>query len=69
MHKTRVLSEVLIVLSKSNRHCVTQLVGKTSSSFGASSLKNFSTVSRSHSLSEAVYLFSLSLFRLIGSLH
>ena len=69
MHISRVLSEVLIVSVKRDRHFVTQLVGKTSSSLGASSLKNLSAVSRSHSLSEAVNLFSLSFLRLIRSLH
>jgi hypothetical protein len=48
---------------------VTELIGKTSSTLGASSFKNFSTVSRSHSFSETVFLFSLSLLGLIGSLH
>ena len=58
-------------------HCVTnnsrlsriQLIGELSSSLGASSLKNFSTVSGRHSLSETVFLVSLSLLRLICSLH
>ena len=48
---------------------VTELIGKTSSTLGASSFKNFSTVSCSHSLSETVFLFSLSLLGLLGSLH
>ena len=46
-----------------------RLVGKTSSSFGASSLKNLSAVSGSHSFSETVFLFSLSLLRLVCSFH
>ena len=46
-----------------------QLVGELSSSLGASSLKNFSAVSSSHSLSEAMFLFSLSLLGLVCSLH
>ena len=46
-----------------------QLIGELSSTLGASSLKNFSTVSGRHSLSETMFLFSLSLLRLIGSLH
>ena len=46
-----------------------RLVGEASSSLGASSLKNFSTVSGCHSLSEAMFLFSLSLLRLIRSFH
>ena len=45
------------------------LVSETSSSFGASSLKNFSSVRSSHSLSETVLLLSLELFRLIRSFH
>ena len=72
-----VLSEVLYVAYGRPSLCVThdvrhrriQLVGELSSSLGASSLKNFSTVSGCHSLSEAVLLLSLSLLRLIGSLH
>ena len=46
-----------------------QLIGELSSTLGASSLKNFSTVSGCHSLSETVFLVSLSLLGLIGSLH
>ena len=46
-----------------------RLIGELSSSLGASSLKNFSSVSGSHSLSKAVFLASLSLLRLIGSFH
>ena len=46
-----------------------RLIGESSSSLGTSSLKNFSTVSGCHSFSEAMFLFSLSLLRLIGSLH
>ena len=49
--------------------CVTQSIGELSSTLGASSLKNFSTVSGCHSFSETVFLFSLSFLRLIGSLH
>ena len=48
---------------------MTELIGKTSSTLGASSLKNFSTVCCSHSFSETVFLVSLSLLRLICSLH
>ena len=44
-------------------------IGEASSTLGASSLKNFSAVSGCHSLSEAMFLFSLSLLRLICSLH
>ena len=72
-----VLSEVLYVAYGRLSLCVThdvrhrriQLVGELSSSLGASSLKNFSTVSGCHSLSETVFLFSLSLLGLICSLH
>ena len=46
-----------------------QLIGELSSTLGASSLKNFSAVSGCHSFSETVFLFSLSLLRLICSLH
>ncbi len=46
-----------------------KLIGELSSSLGASSLKNFSTVSGCHSLSETVFFVSLSLLRLIRSLH
>ena len=49
--------------------CTPRLIGELSSSLCASSLKNLSTVSGSHSLSEAVLLVSLSLLRLICSLH
>ena len=45
------------------------LIGELSSSLGASSLKNFSTVSGCHSFSEAMFLFSLSLLGLVCSLH
>ena len=46
-----------------------QLVGELSSSLGASSLKNLSAVSSSHSLSETMLFFSLSLLGLVCSLH
>ena len=52
-----------------SRSVVTLLISQTSSSFGASSFKNFSTVSSSHSLSETVLFASLSLLRLVCSLH
>ena len=45
------------------------LIGQSFSAFSASSLQYVSTVSGSHSLSEAVFLFSLTLFGLIGSEH
>ena len=48
---------------------MTRLIGKLSSTLGASSLENFSTVSGRHSFSETVFLFSLSFLRLIGSFH
>ncbi len=44
-------------------------VGQSFSALSASSLQYVSAVSSSHSLSEAVFLFSLTLFRLIGSEH
>ena len=45
------------------------LVGQSFSALGASSLQDVSAVSGSHSLSEAVLLFSLTLFGLISSQH
>ncbi len=48
---------------------MTESVGKTSSTLGASSLKNFSAVGCSHSFSETVFLVSLSFLRLVCSLH
>ena len=45
------------------------LVGQSFSALGASSLQDVSAVSGSHSLSEAMLLFSLTLFRLISSQH
>ena len=58
-----------LCVTHSLRYHRIQLIGELSSSLGASSLKNFSTVSGRHSLSETVFLVSLSLLRLIGSLH
>ena len=46
-----------------------ELIGQSFSAFSASSLQDVSAVSSSHSLSEAVLLFSLTLFGLIGSEH
>ena len=46
-----------------------ELIGQSFSAFSASSLQDVSAVSSSHSLSEAVFLFSLTLFGLIGSEH
>ena len=48
---------------------MTSSIGELSSTLGASSLKNFSAVCGCHSFSEAMLLFSLSLLRLICSLH
>ena len=48
---------------------VTELIGETSSTLGASSLENLSAVSSSHSFSKAVFLFSLSFLRLVCSFH
>ena len=61
-----VLSEVLYVAYGRLSLCVThdvrhrriQLIGELSSSLGASSLKNFSTVSGCHSLSETMLFVS-----------
>ncbi len=46
-----------------------RLISQSFSAFCASSLKNVSAVSSSHSLSKAVLFFSLSFFRLICSEH
>ena len=46
-----------------------RLISQSFSAFSASSLKNVSAVSCSHSFSEAVLLFSLSFLRLICSEH
>ena len=46
-----------------------ELVGQSLSALCTSSLQNISAVCSSHSLSEAVLLFSLTLFGLIGSEH
>ena len=46
-----------------------QLIGELRSSLGASSLKNLSSVSGCHSLSETVFLFSLTLLGLVSSEH
>lgn len=48
---------------------VTALVSKSCTTLSASSFEDFSSVSGSHSLSEAMYLASLSLLRLICSEH
>ena len=45
------------------------LVSKSCTTLSASSFEDISSVSGSHSLSEAMYLASLSLFRLICSEH
>lgn len=44
-------------------------IGQSFSAFSASSLEYVSSVGSSHSLSEAMLLFPLTLFRLIGSKH
>ena len=46
-----------------------RLISQSFSAFSASSLKNVSAVSSSHSLSKAVLFFSLSFLRLICSEH
>ena len=48
---------------------VTALVSKSCTTLSASSFEDVSSVSGSHSLSEAMYLASLSLLRLICSKH
>ena len=48
---------------------VTALVSKSCTTLSASSFEDVSSVSGSHSLSEAMYLASLSLLRLICSEH
>ena len=50
-------------------HGYFSLVGQSFSALGASSLQDVSAVSGSHSLSEAMLLLSLTLFRLISSQH
>ena len=44
-------------------------IGEFCSAFSAASLENLSAVGSSHSLSEAVFFFSLTLFRLVSSEH
>ena len=46
-----------------------QLVGQSLSALSASSLEYVSAISSLHSLSEAVLLLSLTLFRLVSSEH
>ena len=53
---------------RTGRHC-TSLIGQSFSALRASSLENVTAVCGLHSLSEAMLLFSLTLFRLIGSEH
>ena len=69
MHGSALYRRVLYVALATCHYSVTKLVGELSSTLGASSLKNFSTVSGCHSFSETMFLFSLSLLRLIGSFH
>ena len=49
--------------------CRRKLVRKLCSALLASSLQNFSTVCCAHSLTKAMFLFSLAFFGLIGSKH
>ena len=44
-------------------------IGESCSALSAASLENLSAVGSSHSLSEAVFFFSLTLFRLVSSEH
>ena len=68
--KNCTLSEdFLVVRDDRSARTDLQLVGELSSSLGASSLKNFSAVSGSHSFSKAMFLFSLSFLGLVCSLH
>ena len=53
----------------SRARAVMKSVGKAHSALSAASLQYFSAVCGLHSLSETVFLFSLALFRLIGSKH
>ena len=46
-----------------------KLIGQSFSAFCTSSLENISTVGSSHSLSETMLLFSLTLFGLVSSEH
>ena len=48
---------------------VSESVGQSLSALGASSLENVATISGLHSLSEAMLLLSLTLFRLVSSEH
>ncbi len=54
---------------KTSRIILLRLVSKSCAALSASSLENFSSVSSSHSLSEAVFLASLSFLRLVCSEH
>ena len=48
---------------------VSSSIGESCSALSAASLENLSAVGSSHSLSEAVFFFSLTLFRLVSSEH
>lgn len=54
---------------KAVRNLITVLVGQSLSAFCTTSLENVSAVGCLHSLSEAVFLFSLTLFGLVCSEH
>ena len=62
LHSSRCFMLELIALGK-------QLVGQSLSALCASSLEYVSAVCSLHSLSEAMLLFSLTLFRLVSSEH
>ena len=49
--------------------CIRRLVGQSLSALCTASLQNGSAVRSLHSLSEAMLLFSLTLFRLVSSEH
>ncbi len=51
------------------RRDIPGLIGEYRPALGSASLEDFSSVSRVHSLAEAVLNFSLALLRLISSLH
>ena len=63
LHSSRCF--MLELSAKKSRH----LVGQSLSALCASSLEYVSAISSLHSLSEAVLLFSLTLFRLVSSEH
>lgn len=59
---------VLILISQISIDII-KSIGQSFSAFGASSLQHLSAVGCCHSLSESVFFFALSFFRLICSKH